>query len=355
MRAEIPRAAHSYIFGLLLGKELIERRKYDCDFMFPDYDGVLSVREPDKGLFARHREVARELTDCIDSLAHCYFGCPSCGEGPHCHPEDKYYVEYLQGERARLATVADRLKHDIEVLRRLADPDLMADVYAILAQGRLDDLRIQAFIQAAFDVREGYEEYRAIRKEAERLVLAIGDGASALAELIEQLWRTGVRLPKELRPPSKFETSILYDGTARSRLQMMRFVEDVFDHVDDEQSGAAKLIDLRTALLETVKALGEWEIDFGSPQIEAATSSRQNSRKSAMIRAFGAQIQAEGVKLDARIYRAMAITLDVVRGDAEAGISEDDVRKAMARYQQYNQRPHTQRKLVKARKTRASS
>lgn len=336
MGAEVPYAVHRYIFGHLLGQEPIGRhRDYVLD-QFSEFkvragEGGTELLIPEKGLYQQYREVQRDLTNCTETLSEIYSGCPRCGVGAHCLPEDRGYIEYLQSQQTEFAAEVDRLKRQIEVLQRLADPELMGGVYEQFIRSRLDGQQMTSFIEAARATDGGYAEYREIRKEAAKLIPAVADAATKLARLIQELRQTGVRLPPEVRLHSYPNVGwSLSSGVARSRLQMLRLIEDLCEF-GDKRSEAPRPVDLRPILLAAAQSLRDWPVDFGSPEIEAATSSRQNSKKSAQIRAFGASLQAAGVKLDTGMYRAIAVAMCVVANDTEAEFSEDDVRKALKR------------------------
>jgi hypothetical protein len=67
-----------------------------------------------------------------------------------------------------------------------------------------------------------------------------------------------------------------------------------------------------------------------NPTIRAATSARQNSKKTAYIRAFAALLRVGMIDITSSVKRAMAITGNVVFDDCDMNITEDDVRKALA-------------------------
>lgn len=362
MATGIPYAAHRYIFGHLLGIESLGRRGGDGyegtfnDTGSGDPVGAMLRALPVKGLFAQHKEISRELTANLESLSDCYFSCPSCGAGAHYHELDKPYVEYLQQECKNLEVEASRLKHEIAVLQRLADPDLMCEVYEILRRAGVEELQLACFLGAARTTGWNYSEYRSIRKEAEQLLADVAKGANDLALLILKLRRTGIRIPPEVRRLSKPDELLpLSGGPERSALQLLRIIEEMSDDVAAERAGRSRTVDLRTNLLAAAKSLENWPVDFGRSDIDAAIATRQDSKKSAQIRAFGAQLEAAGVKLDARTYRAMAITMCVVADDTEAVVSEDDVRKALKRIEKSKSRKPTKPKNKVARKTRTSS
>lgn len=352
MGAEIPHVVRRYIFGHLLGREQIVLPGEFSDFELAAEAHGADLLIPEKGLHQQLSETQRELTICLETLSEIYFACPGCGTGAHCHPEDRYYVEYLQGHEFELRTEADNLRRQIETLQRLADPELMGQVYDELERARLDAQQITLFVAAARATDCGYSEFREIRKEAAKLIRAVAATARMLARLIQKLQQTGVRLPPEVRQCSHDDRSIS-PGTSRSRLQLLRLIEDISESID-KRSEASKPVELRRIRLDTAKSLQDWPVDFGSREIEAAISTRQNSKKSSQVRAFGAQLRAARVTLNAGMYRAIAITMCVVADDSEASISEDDVRKALKRIVTAGPPKRTNSENAAPRKTRAS-
>lgn len=332
-RPAIPRVIVRYVFVRLLGTldvgphcngdgNEINPRKFVDPFETAD--------PPLDGLYRQRRAALRESASCSEQLADLYFDCPSCGFGPHVHLEDRPYVEHLQDERTRADKAAAKHGQEIALLRRLIDPDVMGDAYAALAPEMASDKHWYAFIEAARNARQDFSEYRRINKKAARLLSEVSTVARQLALLVADLQQTSVRLPVELQYHGKNPDALFsFAGSDEARhLQLLRFIERVqmYDKVNSEPRP-----DLRTTLFTVSEIARQLPVNFACPEVEAAISTRQDSKKSAYFRAFGSLLKQSEIKLSAPVKRAMAITANALMDDPNLTNSEDDVRKALAR------------------------
>ena len=120
----VPWVIERYVYVRLLGKR--DAGRHPDDEIDPKrfVDPWEMADPPLDGLYRQRREALCESTKCSEQLAELYFDCPGCGNGPHLHPEDRLYVEYLQEERSCADKAADKFGLEIALLNRLIDPDL---------------------------------------------------------------------------------------------------------------------------------------------------------------------------------------------------------------------------------------
>ena len=324
----VPREIERYVVRLL-GKldvgphgdgDEINPRKFSDPFETTD--------PPPDGLHQRLRAALRESANCSEQLAA--FDCPRCGTGPHVDPEDQPHIEHLKYERSCADKSAEKLTQEIALLKRLIDPDLMGDAYAALAPELESDEQCLAFINAARNARQNFSEYRRIHKKAARLLSDVSTVARQLALLIADLQQTNVRLPVELQCHGK-NNEVYFLSSESQEAKHLKFLR-FFERAPIYNKGTSKShLDLRTTLLTVSEIARQLPVDFDCPEVEAALSTRQDSKKSAYFRAFWSLLKQSKIKLSGPVMRAMAITANVIMDDANLTHSEDDVRKALAR------------------------
>jgi hypothetical protein len=325
----IPRAVEHYVFIMLVG----EREANNFDDWSPAHknDRDLELREfQHEGFYKKRSNALRETTAAAEQIAGIYFDCPCCGYGPHCHPEDRPFLDHYESEHARNQLEADRLGEEISIYERLIDPELMGEAYQLL-EGRLTtEQQWIHFIKSACSSRKDYAEYRRIAKNAEELISEFTVTARKLASLLRDLQNSGIQLPPELLADCRSDNEIFIRGSSEElrSLRIQRFVER---SLPDRTQNMPDRVDLRKALSNVANISDNMKIEFASPEISTAISTRQNSKKSSYLRAFGVLLTKAKISMNPAIIKAMAITANVVLDDAELSTSEDHVRKALKR------------------------
>ncbi|MCH9808098.1 MAG: hypothetical protein K0U74_10215 [Alphaproteobacteria bacterium] len=331
----VPRVIQRYVFVRLSGK---------CDAGPPplnDGDEVDPKRfldpwemadPPLDGLSSKQGEARRKAVEFAEKIDGLLFHCPHCENDPLCHPEDEPYIEYLFGELSRAVSAAAKYGQEISLLERLIDQDLMGDAYLALSTELTEDQHWIAFIDAARNAQQHFPEYRRIHKKAAQLLSEVSTVARQLALLLAELQRTNVRLPVELQRHDKDIEAFFSPSESQEvqHLKLLRFVERA---QSQDTASAGTPLDLRSYLFKVSEIAGQLPVDFACPEVEAAISTRQNSKKSAYLRAFGVLLKNSKIKLSAPVMRAMAITANVILDDVDLSISEDTVRKALKRSQ----------------------
>lgn len=299
------------------------------------------------GLFDQYCAASQESIEYSHQIA--YFYCPGCGHDLHCS-NDQPFLEYLHKEKAEHLSRAQVIKCEIDLLNRLLDPELMGEAYELMATELSENMSWVMFLEAAQKSRKNYSEFRRLRKRAETLLSEIARSSRNLAFALGDLQSLGVLLPGELKNNTGVRTELLGLGASpeADQLKMLRFIEDFTTH---KERPANNQLDLRTALYQVSDVATNWTVDLGSPSIEVAISTRQDSQKSAYLRAFGAMLKESRISLNPPIKRSMAIAANVVMDDANLSISEDDVRKALGRTKA--KRAAKTEKKPRSRKTRA--
>ncbi|KUO66921.1 MAG: hypothetical protein APF80_09170 [Alphaproteobacteria bacterium BRH_c36] len=206
----------------------------------------------------------------------------------------------------------------------------MGDAYLALSAELTEDQHWIAFIDAARNARKQFPEYRRIHKKAAQLLSEFSTVAQKLASLLAELQRTNVRLPVELQRHD--EDIEVYFSPSESQvvrdLKGLRFLERA---LIQHTANSGTPLDLGRYLIKVSKIAGQFPVDFACPGVEAAISTRQDSKKTAYLRAFGALLKYSSINLSAPVVRAMAITANVILDDVDLSISEDTVRKALKR------------------------
>jgi hypothetical protein len=84
-----------------------------------------------KGLYRELKETHKELREARERLQELSC-CPDCGAEVK-PPDDDPYFDYLLGEERRLKATAEQYQHEICLLLRLIDRELMGEAYSLLS------------------------------------------------------------------------------------------------------------------------------------------------------------------------------------------------------------------------------
>jgi hypothetical protein len=228
----------------------------------------------------------------------------------------------------------------------------MGEVFDLLREDFADSRSWPLFVMSAEAAQMNFGEYRRLEKQAKKIGEKISSTAKGLAALVRELRETGMGLPGELMPPYKEGSVISIDGSSPEvrRLKLLRALRSQRSkQIDKDQSG----LDIRVVLLQLSDATRDLQPDFMSAAIRSAMSTRQNSRKTSYIRAFAAHLEESHIAITSAVKRAMAITGNVIFNDTNMNISEDDVRKALARQHQQTRSSKVKGPRRQARKSRA--
>lgn len=118
----IPLAVSRHIYRKLLGDKKVPTSD-DC--------GNLTTPVPVKGLYRELKETHKELREARERLQELSC-CPDCGAEVK-PPDDDPYFDYLLGEERRLKATAEQYQHEICLLLRLIDRELMGEAYSLLS------------------------------------------------------------------------------------------------------------------------------------------------------------------------------------------------------------------------------
>ena len=168
----VPRAVQRYVFLRLVGSQDVGPHHEDEDGQINPkrfIDPWEATDPPLEGFYNKRRQLLRESTALSQELAELYF-CPHCGDGPHSHPDDKPYIDYLEDERASVDQAAAKFGREIALLNKFIDVDLMGDAYRALESELSTDKHWFAFIEAARNAQLNFSEYRRIYKRATKLL-----------------------------------------------------------------------------------------------------------------------------------------------------------------------------------------
>lgn len=245
----------------------------------------------------------------------------------------------------------DRLTRDIASIHRVIHDSRMKNAYRLLSDALFDEADehrqalIDGFLYAAWAARLDFSLYREKLKRAAQLRDDIAATADKLAGLLREAMATG-RYP----PPAFFSIPELLRQTDCQpddhNFHMWKVVrgtvvgdsrQEALETDPAEQARnslryswgiAPPLSDLLGTLAHTARDWQPAEAGF----IGAAISSRKQNSKTEYLRAFGNLLITEhGFILTAPIFKAMAVTAMVVMNDPDIDVTEDDVRKALAR------------------------
>jgi hypothetical protein len=253
--------------------------------------------------------------------------CQNCG----CEvddPDTKDYVTSLEAEKLDHTRAAEVFSDQISLLRRLGYDELMRETFTILGGEFVADHQWGEFLLASITAQRDYSAYRTLGKEVTRLSQDIEATAKQLARQVRDLRKTGVWLPPELMPAPTEDTWESFSSSEPeiSHLKILRLLE--FSREKVKKSGRTTQ-DVVPVLLNMAERAAQLRPNYMSPGIHAALQTRQNSKKSAYIRSFGALLVEAKIELTSGVKRSMAITANVVLDDPNVDVSEDDVRKAL--------------------------
>ncbi len=201
----------------------------------------------------------------------------------------------------------------------------MRETFTILGGEFVADHQWAEFLSASITAQRDYSTYRALGKEATRLSQDIAATAKQLAQQVRDLRKTGVWLPPELMSaPTEDNWECLSSSEPEiSHLKILRLFELL------REKGSRTTQDVVPVLLNMAERAAQLRSNYMCPGIHAALQTRQNSKKSAYIRSFGALLVEAKIELTSVVKRSMAITANVVLADPNVDVSEDDVRKAL--------------------------
>jgi hypothetical protein len=283
------------------------------------------------------------------------------------------YLPSLREQKADALAHRDGLKDNVDCLRRLAHDARMANAFALLTCEFTADRQWREFTSAAWAARMDFGLYRDRLKRATELKGKIANAAETLAELIHQFSEIGIcgpgefySIPELLRQTDNHE---MQGHNLRMWRSMRRHIlgdmprQDIPDakpaeggsepvphieivlvpmgekaEIDPEQearnmSGYAwQVAPDFSALLGTMTSAARNFEPSESGMIGAAIQSRQQSRKTEYLRAFGSLLtDVHRFTLTTAIMQAMAIVANVVINLPDVDVTYDDVRKALAK------------------------
>jgi len=282
------------------------------------------------GLWGQKLSALAKSTECLEML-RTYRDMYSYPRGHLPDLSNDSFVQSMLSKRQDLLNDANRIGDQIEAVERLANPDRMGEAYHLLQSQFKSQQQWSAFFNAALLIRCDFGAYRSLGKDAQLLSRQISDAARDLAKLVQSIRGTGVGLPRILMPSRDKLVSewASIDGSPEHRdLAMKRFVRDFIRECHDNNESDA--LDIHTILIELSEQCATYQPDFMDQAIESALSSRQQSRKSATLRAFATSLREKQIGLTPQVKKAMAIAANTVLDDPEEGITEDHVRKALA-------------------------
>jgi hypothetical protein len=286
---------------------------------------------------------------------------------------DDGYLPGLRKQRAEAEERRDRLAGDVDCLQRLGHDPRMKDVFELLTRQFTDDKQWRNFIYAAWAGRREFSSYRDRVRRAKELGKEIASAAETLAGLLRKLSQTFPPMPSEF-----YSVRHLFRLTDNHEMQgyNLHMWHSMRQHVlgdlprqesSETQAGddaeqrrpaptvsasqqdepdtdlthkanallreawgfAPDLSDLLTTLADAARAFEP--IEFG--MVGAAIRSRQKSKKTEYLRAFGNLLaEVHGFDLTTPIMKAMAIVASVVLSPSDVDVTYDDVRKALARH-----------------------
>ncbi len=261
----IPLVVERYIFAQLLGSERSGWRDDDEDPEDP-LSPIVDFCPPINGLYEQRSEALREATYATERINELYFDCPHCGDGPHCHPEDRDYLDMLQHEKLRHSSAANEIKHEIELLHRLANPELMGEAYALLEFELSTDQQWVRFIESARNSRMNYSEFRKIQKRTEKLLTEVAKVSRHLAKLLRDLRNTGIPLPRELRANSDDRYFFKAVSSELDYVRLRRLLEGI------SEPDAAPDVDLMARLFKVSEIAESLPVEFAIPEIDQGCS-----------------------------------------------------------------------------------
>ena len=281
----------------------------------------LSGDEEAKGLYAEKAEALTELINVNAEIRHWTVCDPQEGFSSG----DPYY-DHLQAQVGVYSNCVQDFEREIAFYQRLLDPELMQDAYRWL--DHFGDSKWALFVLSARQARLEFETFRRLQKQARELSKAIEKNAKTLAQLIRGLRETGVVLPATLT--QTFEAGDLGESFYGSReLRHAKFQRMI--SVARSSSAKEMTKDAVKWLYEVASAAASVEARFACPAVTAAITKRQNSKKSAYLRAFAAMLEEAQIDLSSNVMKAMAVTANVVFDEPNFDTCEDDVRKAIHR------------------------
>jgi hypothetical protein len=293
-----------------------------------DYDiDRYIVCNDDSGLHAKQSAALDKAIEAANTLVQ-FTVCPNC-DADFTPTEPDLYLDHLLQERDEALAEADGYAVQIAKIYRLGNPDFMGEAYDLLADAITDQKTWRKFINASLDAEKDYDRYRQLGKEAARLSDEISMRAKELARLVRDLRDTGLRLPEILSVETKDGPIDIWGAAEKRNLKIRRFMLTLRDRGKSKE--AAGQVDIRDLLVKVSQATENFTADFMDPSIHSALSTRQHSRKTTYLRAFGTLLLAQRIPLTPAVKRAMAITANTIMNEPALDFSEDNVRKALSK------------------------
>ena len=271
------------------------------------------------------------------------------------------YLDSLRQQRADAVKHRDMLAGTVNCVLRLARDDRMREAFALLTSEFSEDEQWRGFVYAAWAASRDYRPYRERLKRAAELKEEIANAADSLAKLLRQFAKTGVSSPGEfdsvpalLRKTDNHELH----GHNLHMWQLMRpYVlgerprRDVSDReqvqlqsegdsasLDPTEQAWANLCygwEVSPSFSELLDTMARAARDFKPTEygmVGAATKTRQRSEKTEYLRAFGNLLtEVHHIALTIPVMKAMAIVANVAINLPDVDVTNDDVRKALAK------------------------
>jgi hypothetical protein len=285
----------------------------------------------------------------------------------------KAYLQDIRRERLALSEQINSVKEEISCLERLTihpDPDL-EDAYKRLKKSLHDDEQIWNFIRAAVSANIKFSPYRDALKFALEHKQTVADLAKALATELEWFNQVGIETPasfwsiRSLLEDANSTNNLAEWRQTRKHLLGEPFVldedtppahecddqiDDHYEEIDEDElevveiekgvSVAPEIEDeisnawtVAPSLSDMLNTLSKAASDFKPREqyfIGAATSSREDSVKSAYIRAFAHLLKANGIPLLQAPKNAMAKMATVALNDPSLVVTYHDVKYALS-------------------------
>lgn len=271
-----------------------------------------------EGLFAERDRERTRATEAKAEIHHWTVCEPQKGFGPG----DPYY-DHLTIEIELAARATEIFESYIAFHQRLIEPELMYEVYDWLRHFGQADWAV--FVISARQARFDQEPFRKLQRKARKTATEIEATANKLAKLILDLRDAAVILPPVFWEPLDNDSFVSLGSGEVGRAKLRRIALEMRGAPPDAEKDAVQWLRSMAA------AAASMDARFACPAINAALQKRQNSKKSAYLRAFAALLEEAHIDMTSTVMKAMAVTANVVFDDPEFDACEDDVRKAIRR------------------------
>jgi hypothetical protein len=317
-----PVAVENFVFKKMNGSDRQQIRDDEIDD-----DTSPSEGEAKKGHMELCIEALRASAEAAEDIVRYYDIMDDIGDPVQ---KDDPYLAHLISEKSVNYERSEYHRSEVETLQRIMDTGYMEDVFCLLDSDFEDDAEWDAYLSAALDARINFREYRELDKRARSLSKEISEVSLKLASLVRGIRDTGSFLPDVLMPPrindGPIDTSSLSPEVSRMKLRRWA----LYHFYGNGKNSKNPEFNLFSLLIDLSKAMDVFEPDFMDSAVHFGMSTRQNSKKTAYIRAFAAHLQNNEIKTTAKIKKSMAFMANVVLNDPNMSITEDDVRKALS-------------------------